>query len=675
MTKRLFICEKPKQGAKVAQVLGLKQRCDGYINGGDTVVTWAIGHMYELAEPKIYDNNLSKYSNIETLPIFPNENEWKYLAKTAVKKQLSVIRKLLESADEVVIATDPDREGEVIGRDILNHCGYKKVIKRLWLNEGIDNDGIKKALSRIQDGAETLGLYYAGVARSRADWAVGMNLSRVYSVAYGEGKPLSIGRVQTPTLALVVNRDNVIDNFTSYPYYTAVGNFLLNHESNLQEIPFSASLIIPDQFKNAEGLCIDKKIIEQVNHDCKGQPVQILEVQIETKTKEAPLPYNQSELQKELGPKLKLPLKKILALSQFLYDEEYITYPRTPCQYLPTTTRPEIPKRFESLLVVDPSFADVLALADPTRESRVWNDAKVKKASHDAIVTTNLQKKTIDALGPNELTIYQHIRRRFVAQFYPKYEYSFLTVLLECNGHLFKASSISNIIEPGWKVLFDKNIDLEDDDGSESKIPALTKESIVTCSDVSISQLKTKPPSRFTEALLLDEMIHLKDFMKDVEDPKIKKILKSTEGLGTEATRADIIANLIEKEFIQKKSGKLYSTEKAKLLIQKVPRIISDPVTTAQWELAMTAIADGKIQLHDFLALQKNIIVELVNDAKTVAVSKGISLTGPVHEYKGDCPKCDGGKLIARQSKDGSKSFFGCSNWPKCKHSEWENQK
>ena len=392
----------------------LDGRHDGYFQKGDTAVTWAFGHILTQAAPDAYGEEFADFGNIEALPVLPDI--WKMEVPSKVAKQFKVIKGLLANAAEVVIATDADREGEVIAREILDYCGYRKKVSRFWTS-GLDTQSVKKALATIMPGQKTENLYQAGLARGRADWLVGMNLSRAYTVAYAAGygreHTLSIGRIQTPTLKLVVQRDATIDNFVPYNYYT-----------------------------------------------------------------------------------------------------------------------------------------------------------------------------------------------------------------------------------------------------------------------------KTSPPPRFTESSLLDEMQTLKDFLRDVEDEQIRKILKSTEGLGTEATRAAIIDRLFEMGYMEKKRGKIYSTEKGRNLIARVPAIIADPITTAKWELALAGIEAGKLTLADFMAYQQKVITELVEQAKKDAAGKprppkqsdsASTKKQAVARNEDDiCPTCKEGRLKQRGFKENpDKRYWGCSRFPECKHFEW----
>lgn len=608
---QLFLCEKPSQAKDIATVLGVLERKEGYYasNSSDIVVTWAFGHLLAQAMPEAYGDAYQKWGNIDSLPIFPAQWKMEIIKKSS--KQFSIIKKLLESADEVVIATDADREGEVIAREILNYCHYGKKISRFWTS-GLDEQSVKKALLNIMPGEKTENLYFAGLARSRADWLVGMNLSRAYTVAYASGygkeNTLSIGRIQTPTLSLVVHRDHAIDHFKSYPYYELEAKFTSSESQS-----FTAQWQMPDSVKNTDGFCIDKAVIDQLAQQLKGQQGTIVSAETERKTISAPLPYNLSVLQKEASKLFNISTSKVLEIAQSLYEKHKITsYPRTPCQYLPNSQQRDIDQIFDSLKKIDPSVTDILDKADSRHYGRVWNDKQVNKHSHHAIIPTMKSNCSLDQLNYLEKSIYIMVRNRYIAQFYPDYEYDSSAIVVCCNDVFFR--TIGQIPRVwGWKMLL-----VEKNEKEHFVIPNVSKGDIVDIDDFEIKNKKTTPLARFTESSLLDEMANLTDFFKTVHDDEIKKILKATDGLGTVATRGNIIDRLFEMSYIEKKKNKIYATEKGKTLIQKIPVALTDPVTTAKWEIALAGIESRKISLEDFMRIQQNWIDKLVIEAKIV---------------------------------------------------------
>ena len=676
---RLFLCEKPSQAKDIGKVLGVTGgRFDGYFQKGDTAVTWAFGHILSQAMPAAYGEKFADFGNIDALPVLPDN--WKMEVQTKAAKQFKVIKGLLAKADEVVIATDADREGEVIAREILDLCGYRKKVSRFWTS-GLDTASVKKALASIMPGKQKETLYQAGLARSRADWLVGMNLSRAYTVAYSEGfgkeHTLSIGRIQTPTLNLVVRRDHIIENFQPYPYYVLSAVF-----QTISKEQFAAQWQIPDALKNSDGLCTDKAFVANLAKQLANATGTVVSAKTERKKTPAPLPYSLSALQKEAGKKLGISASKVLKIAQELYEKHKITsYPRTPCRYLPQSQQSEVAEVFAAMAAIDGSLTSVLAKADPNSSSRVWNDGQVNKHSHHAIIPTKTAHFSLSQLDKNEREIYLMIRNRYIAQFYPDYEYDATVILVESCGQQFKATGQTPKVQ-GWKTWLGKTDEDGGDDNDSTVLPAVSDGQQLTVTSSNPETKKTAPPPRFTEATLLDEMQTLSDFLKTVEDEQIKKILRSTEGLGTEATRANIIDRLFEMSYIEKQKGKIVSTEKGRKLIAQIPTMVADPITTAKWELALAGIEAGKLTLAEFMAYQHKVITDLVGQAKKDAAGKprppkqtdsaGTKKQAVARNEDDVCPTCKEGHLKQRCFKENpEKRYWGCSRFPECKHFEW----
>lgn len=675
---RLFLCEKHSQAKDIGKVLGVLDGIhDGYFQKGDTAITWVFGHILMQAAPDAYGEEFADFGNIEALPVIPDI--WKMEVPSKAAKQFKVIKGLLGKATEVVIATDADREGEVIAREILDYCGYRKKVSRFWTS-GLDTQSVKKALAAIMPGQKTENLYQAGLARGRADWLVGMNLSRAYTVAYAAGygreHTLSIGRIQTPTLKLVVQRDAAIDNFVPYNYYTLA----IDYQTALKEV-FTALWQVPDDWKNKDGFCTDLDAVKALIQKLKKADAQVITAHTERKSTPPPLPYSLSALQKEVGKKLGLSASKVLKIAQTLYEHKITSYPRTPCQYLPKSQEVEIQDVFAAITAIDPIMGGVLDSADPNRPSRVWNDNQVNKHSHHAIIPTKHARFDLAQLNKDELAVYKMIRDRYIAQFYPDFEYDSTVIEVESCGHLFKAASQTPKVA-GWKNLLGKDVSEEEQLEEGPALPELKTNEMLKVTAVKQETKKTSPPPRFTEYSLLDEMQTLKDFLKNVDDEQIRKILKSTEGLGMESTRAAIIDRLFEMGYMEKKRGKIYSTEKGRNLIARVPAIISDPITTAKWELALAGIEAGKLTLAEFMAYQQKVITELVGQAKNDAAGKarapkqthsaGAKKQAVARNEDNVCPTCKEGRLRQKGFKENpDKRYWGCSRFPECKHFEW----
>lgn len=675
---KLFLCEKPSQAKDIGKVLGvLGGRHDGYFQKDDTVVTWGFGHVLTNAMPEAY-GEAYQFGNINALPLIPDE--WRMEVPTSVAKQFKVIKGLLARADEVVIATDADREGEVIARELLDYCGYRNKVSRFWTS-GLDPASVKKALAGIMPGSKTETLYQAGLARSRADWLVGMNLSRAYTVAYAEGfgkaHTLSIGRIQTPTLNLVVRRDAAIDHFTAYAHYGLSATFQAAGKP-----AFQAAWQIPEPLRNSDGFCVDKAFVDGLAKQLTGSTGVVVSAETERKKTPPPLPYSLSALQKEVANRFGLSPKKTLDIAQSLYEKHKITsYPRTPCQYLPQSQQADVAQVLAALVVLDPGVAAAVAGTDPKRASRVWNDAQVNKHSHHAIIPTMVTQADMAALNKAERDVYLLIRNRYIAQFYPDYEYDASVIVVEVCAQTFKAhGQVSRVT--GWKALLGRQDG--EADAETPALPVMNRGEQVQTLDAQLSQKKTTPPPRFTESSLLEEMCTLADFLKTVDDEQIKKILRSTQGLGTEATRGSIIERLFEMGYIEKKKGKLYATDKGKKLIERIPPPVADPVTTAKWELALAGIEAGQVTLNEFLSIQAGLITELVAQAQADAAKRPKAAAATdgnpgskkpfraLHKAGDVCPDCTSGSLIQREIKDKpEKHYLGCSNYPQCRHFEW----
>ncbi|WP_051940858.1 DNA topoisomerase 3 [Stenoxybacter acetivorans] len=685
---QLFLCEKPSQARDIAKVLGAGGGNEGYLikkdkeSIADIAVTWAFGHILEQADPAAYGEQYQKWQ-FNTLPIIPSN--WLLNIKPEAKKQFGIIQKLLKQADEVVIATDADREGEVIGREILDYCGYRGKVSRFWTS-GLDPDSVKKALAALKTGSQTEKLYQAGLARSRADWLVGMNLSRAYTLSYaaGFGKEhlISIGRIQTPTLNLVVQRDKTIDHFVPYPYYSLAVMF-----QTTAAHPFKAIWQIPEALKNTDGFCIDKTLVGDLANRIHGNSYTITRADTELKTTPAPLPYSLSALQKDASKRLGISVSEVLEVAQALYEKHKLTsYPRTPCQYLPQSQQADVPQILSALQSLEPTLSGSLNQANPQRNSRVWNDAQVNKHSHHAIIPTTVSHYDLNQLTPTERSVYALIRDRYIAQFLPDYQYEATVIEITAEQQVFKAAG-QVPIQQGWKAFLthsEENDNQENDDkengnaakdNSKTPLPKLNQGDTVQAIEAKPASKQTTPPPRFTEASLLEEMRTLSDFLKGVNDEAVKKVLKNTEGLGTEATRAAIIEILLKRGFIDKQQGKLKATDKGKHLIAAIPPDITDPVTTAKWEEALAKIEAGETSSAAFLQAQAEHLHTLIEQAR-IDYSKRPKSTGKntadPAQIGQSCPACKKGKLQQRHLKDKpEKRFLGCSQYPKCKHIQW----
>lgn len=642
---KLFLCEKPSQGNDIAKVLGATKRSEGCLStpDGQLVVTWGIGHLVEQFNPEQYDPAFKKWA-FETLPIIPSQ--WGLSPKKETKKQYNVVIKLIKQAQLVVIATDIDREGETIARELLDLAKFRGQIKRLWLS-ALDDASIRKALGALKNNEDTLPLYYAGLARSRADWLIGMNFSRLFTLLAQQkgyqGKSLSVGRVQSPTLSLVVNRDREIKNFIPKQHFTL--QVILSEGTQ----PFATQYVIPEQYCDTDGLCLSAQVIQAANQQIRqiGQ-AKVESVETKREKQSAPLLFALSDLQSEANRLYGLGAQQVLDIAQSLYEtHKATTYPRTDCGYLPESQLVEAPRVIQCLIQSDSRLQPIASKLNLSQKSRAWNDKKI--TAHHGIIPT-MVKADIRKMSEDEFRIYDLIRRRYLAQFLPVSETDKTQIVLKCGQHVLAARG-NVLIAPGWKILFGKTLDEEDE--SKQALPTLTQGQTCRVIDTEMKTQQTTPPNHFTEGTLLSAM---KNAARFVTDERLKQRLRETEGLGTEATRAGTIQGLIDKGFLAKKGKSLIATNEAISLIDNLPVLLKDPGLTALWEQALNQIAEKTLSLDVFMQRQEQFVRQLMKEC----LAKGISL-GNIEIKK--CSKC-GSPMIKREGKNGL--FWGCSQYPKC---------
>ncbi len=582
----LYLCEKPSQARDIAKVLNVNQRQQGFIQGSNIIVTWCLGHLLEQQPPEYYCKNLKPW-RLDVLPVIPDT--WCMAVKPKLKKQFNTVKALLKKATTVIIATDADREGECIAREVLDYCHYFGEIKRLWLS-ALDEASIQQALTQLKPQAETAPLYQAALARQRADWLIGMNMTMAASALFskrGEGA-LSVGRVQTPTLNLVVKRDHHIAYFTPIAHYQLDATFNLNDNDTA-----TTHWQIPKEMANEQGYCLDKEKVIQIKNIIQNQSGIIQEYNETPKKTPPPLCLSLSALQKVMSAQHGLSAKETLQAAQSLYETHKLTsYPRTDCGYLPASQHAEARTISEQLVKMDNNLASLIKICDFTRKSRVWNDKKI--TAHHAIIPT---KHTTDLakLNPQERLTYNTIVRYYLAQFAGDHEYQQRQLIINCQGHQFKAQANQDI-QTGWKsILENKKIEntttiLEAQEGQTAQ----HQHSIV-------KDKHTQPPAHYTEGTLIDAMKHI---ARDIKDPDLKKILTTTAGIGTEATRANILETLFHRQYLKRQGKQVMATDKGKALIEKLPDSLTNPITTAQWEQQLEEIAQGGKDKGDFLQEQ-----------------------------------------------------------------------
>lgn len=653
---RLFICEKPSQARDIANAMDESfDKEDGFLKSKSIIITWCFGHLLELAPPDDYCDNLKPW-RVSVLPVIPENWVLKPQAKT--KKQLNVIGRLLKTASSVVIATDADREGDVIGREVLDYFSYSGDIKRLWLS-ALDEASVKKALNDIRPGESTQNLYQAGLGRSRADWLVGMNLTMATSSLFGlpgQGV-LSVGRVQTPTLKLIVDRDKDIENFKPKDYFILKAQFKTNEND-----VFWMNWDTPEELSDEEGRCIHQNIISQVAdavNSAKGSITQFSET---PKSQHAPLCLSLSSLQKIASAKYGLGAKECLDIAQSLYEtHKATTYPRTDCGYLPESQFREVPQVLAALGLIDPSLKPLLDLTDASYQSKIWNDKKV--TAHHGIIPTLNNKVNLGALSDKEFKLYDIIRRYYIAQFLGTYDYMARSATCSINEYSFIANH-NTPLKPGFKQALSEFNDDEQENLDELPLPKLKQDEPMDCVATDLQSKKTKPPARFSEGTLIAAM---KSIAKYVDDSSLKKILKDTAGIGTEATRANILETLLNREYVAKKGKQLISTKKGRALIELLPESITNPATTAIWEQELDNIAEGISEVNDFLDEQADTLEGMIEQLQKLSQSKESIENQSTHL----CPECS--KPLARRK--GKKGYWwGCTGYPDCKTTAFDEK-
>ncbi len=591
---RLFLCEKPSQAKDIAKVLGASRRGDGCWVGTGVTVTWCIGHLLETAPPDAYDARYKRWM-LADLPIIPAQ--WKMQVKPKTASQYKAVKRLLGEAAELVIATDADREGEMIARELVEHCRYRGPIRRLWLS-ALDDASIRKALASLKPGADTFSLYHSALGRSRADWLIGMNMSRLFTLLgrqSGYQGVLPVGRVQTPTLRLVVDRDRSIADFVPVPFWA------IDVQLDSAGTRFSAQWRAPEDACDDQGRCLKQELAQQAAAAINGAgTAQVVAIKTERVREAAPLPFDLGTLQEVCSKKLGLGAQETLDIAQALYEtHKVITYPRSDCGYLPQSQHSEAPAILAALGRADASLAPLQPHLEPQRRSRAWNDAKV--SAHHGIIPTAAAIDPSRLLGKHK-AVYTLIRARYLAQFLPNHEYDRTQADFDCAGQALRAVG-KQIVEPGWRRALPEA--LTPPKGREAPapqvLPALNKGQQCAVCDVTLKDLWTQPPKPFTEGDLIKAM---KNVAKLVDDPRLKQKLKDTTGIGTEATRAGIIQGLLDRGYMVKNGKALNATPAAFSLIDAVPRAIADPGTTAIWEQALDMVQSGEMTLETFVAKQ-----------------------------------------------------------------------
>ena len=627
MSKILVLAEKPSVGRDLAKVLKCNNNKGSYIEGSKYVVTWAMGHLVGLMDPEGYDNKYKEWK-METLPMLPKHMKLVVLKKTG--KQFNEVKKLMNRDDisEIVIATDAGREGELVARWTIEKAGVKKPLKRLWISSQTDK-AILDGFKNLKDGKEYENLYRAAVCRAEADWLVGLNVTRALTCKYNA--QLSAGRVQSPTLAMIVQREEEIKNFKPKTYYTI----------NAKTKGYNLSWINKDN----NSRIFDEEFANKITSKVKGAEGEIVNIHSVNKKKLSPALYDLTELQRDANKIFGYSAKQTLNIMQRLYENHKIlTYPRTDSRYITTDIVATIPDRLKAIAIGEYRItADGLLKGKINGNKSFVDNSKV--SDHHAIIPTE-EKPNLSNLSSEERKIYDLVVKRFLSVLLPPFEYVQTTIEGKVENERFIAKG-KVISSKGWKKLYDKlDDDSSEEDIKEQVLPNVKKGDKFTVENISLNKGETKPPARFNEGTLLSAMENPHKYINVGKEAA--KTLGETGGLGTVATRADIIEKLFNSFVIEKKGKDIIPTSKGRQLIELVPKELKSPLLTAKWESQLDEIAKGKREWNSFIKEMKNYSVALVEDVKG-ANSKF------VHDNKTGkkCPNC-GKYLLEVKGKNGT---------------------
>lgn len=621
---RLVIAEKPSVAQSIAAVIGAKERRDGYLQGGGFLVSWCVGHLVELAPADVYDEKYAKWRR-EDLPILPRR--WQYVVPKGKEKQLNVLRSLMarKDVDVIVCATDAGREGELIFRLVYAYCGCDKPVKRLWISS-MEASAITEGFQNLKDGAAYDSLYQSALCRSQADWLVGINATRLFSVLYGQ--TLNVGRVQSPTLAMLTQREAAIAAFRPTPFYNVT-------------IALNGFAATSDRLE-------DKAEAERLQDACFDQTAIVKTVERKDKSEQPPKLYDLTTLQREANRFQGYTAQQTLDYVQSLYEKKLCTYPRTDSRYLTEDMAAGLLVLINAVAKALPFMKGTAAYMNP---GQVINSAKV--SDHHAIIPTLTMRETdLDALPDGERSVLYMIAARLICAVGNKHDYSETTVTLDCAGHAFTAKGKA-ILAPGWKEAeqrFRATLKQQPEDSKEDApkaLPVLTEGQDFEVTVASVKEGKTTPPKHFTEDTLLSAMetAGAEDMPEDAE----------RKGLGTPATRAGIIEKLVKTGLAERKTAKkakhLLPTEKGVALIAVLPEQLTSPALTAEWEEQLKQVERGALPATGFMdgiAAMTGALVQTYEPDKGAAFPSG-------REVVGVCPRCGG------HVTEGKKSF-SCEN-------------
>ncbi|MDO6613626.1 DNA topoisomerase III [Shewanella sp. 1_MG-2023] len=656
----LYIAEKPSLGRAIADVLPKPhKKGDGYImTANGDCVSWCVGHLLEQAEPDAYDPAYKSWQ-LAHLPIVPQQ--WKLKPKSKTRSQLSTLKKLIKQASSLVNAGDPDREGQLLVDEVISHSGIKadkiSQTQRLLISD-LNPSAVKRALNQMRSNKEFVPLSTSALARSRADWLYGMNMTRAYTIQgrkVGYQGVLSVGRVQTPVLGLVVRRDEEIAHFVPKPFYDVLAH-LITQENQTFPAKWKPSEAC-QPYMDEEGRVLAKGLAENVVGRITNQPAEVTKLEAKSKRQNPPLPYSLSALQIDAAKRFGMSAKDVLDTCQSLYERhKLITYPRSDSRYLPVEQHGLAPQVINAISKNDPSLTAKADSPNSKLKSKAWDDKKVD--AHHAIVPTE-KVTNLANLSSKEAKLYSHIARQYLAQFYKAYLYDETQVEVTIAGGLFttKAKQETSL---GWKQLFAASDTTKKDDDELATLPALTQGQSLHCTQGELLEKVTQPPKHFTDATLLGAMTGINRF---VTNKDVKKILKDTDGLGTEATRAGIIELLFKRGYLQRQGKSIVATPVGIGLVNSLPESATTPDMTALWESSLDAISQKQLRYDAFMSPLLNQLNDLITQAANQLPSALSGVTGPGYKKRrssssrGSSTKSSGYKRKASSSSSGNKTI------------------
>jgi DNA topoisomerase-3 len=633
---KVCIAEKPSVAKEIAEIVGAKQRKDGYWEGNGYQVTWTFGHLCELKEPHEYDSAYREW-NLNMLPILPQKFGIKLKNDKGIEKQFNTIAALFENAEEIINCGDAGQEGELIQRWVFAKANCKKTMKRLWISS-LTEEAIREGFKKLKDAKEYDSLYYAGYSRAAADWLLGMNATRLYTIKYGNGnrQVLSVGRVQTPTLAMIVNRQIEINNFKSAVFFEL--------KTKYRNVIFNAQV---ERFSLEE-----KQKAEELLGSLQKERFEITSVETKKAKESAPRLFDLTSLQVECNKKFGFSADETLKTIQNLYEKKLVTYPRVDTTYLPEDMYPKIPGIMNNMV----NYQDLVKplLAEPIRKSnKVFDDKKV--TDHHAIIPTDVKAQ---GLFGAEANVYDVIAKRFIAAFYKDCEVANTIVLGQVKEIEFKATG-KQILDAGWRVVYEKEAVSEEDEKEETQLLPEFNKGEKGAHEAFLKEGKTSAPKAYTEATLLRAM---ETAGKQIEDEELRDLMKDN-GIGRPSTRAAIIETLFRRNYIKRERKNIVPTITGMQLIQTINNeLLKSAEMTGNWEFKLRQIEKGEYQAEQFLNEMKQMVGDLVVQVKNES-GKRISTeeVGKASKKKNDeqvvCPKCKSGSLIK------GKTAYGCSNY------------